>query len=549
MKKSAYHEKLKSIINLPQFKKIERKRKNEKHPTLKEEERIQTVLKALKKTIKFIRSCMRNFGSQPARLYGLAKVQKKNIPLRPVLSMPAPAYHKVAKKVAEWLSVVPECNINSSTNSVSDSLKNVQLNEDEELFSFDVTSLYTNVLVMGAINICTKKLYDMPDDKKKPPVDRDTFIELTSIAACDVITLTHDSHYKQVDGLAMGSPPAPHLANGWLSQFDDVIRKDAKLFSRYMDDIVREMNTAQINNKFVEINKLDENLKFTMEREEDHSLVHLDMRIIHDKESGKLTSTCYNKPSDTGLIMNYHILVPKRYKRSVVSGFVHRIHRACSTGQHFHESLEEAKCILERNQYHPPTFYEPIVKESLDRIINQPGVEQTLTKTQEKVEKKSLIIQYRGKCTEDSARALHKIEAPCTIIMTLRELKTVFPSLKTPVEKLLRSGVVYKLKCPRCPACYVGQTSRHLQSRFREHLNNQGPMKYHLSQCEVSMKEEDVKILHSTSRGDAYFLTLETLHIQKLKPTINTKDEYRSRTLVPDNQVVVSCLTSEHLSL
>ena len=58
-----------------------------------------------------------------------------------------------------------------------------------------------------------------------------------------------------------------------------------------MDATVREMNTAQINNKFVEINKLDENLKSTMEREEDHSLVHLDMIIIHDKESGKLSST------------------------------------------------------------------------------------------------------------------------------------------------------------------------------------------------------------------------------------------------------------------
>ena len=124
-----------------------------------------------------------------------------------------------------------------------------------------------------------------------------------------------------------------------------------------MDDIVREMNTVQIKIKFVEINELDENLKFTMEREEDHSLVHLDMRIIHDKESGKLSSTWYNKPTDTGLIIiiNYHALAPKRYKRSVVSGFVHRIHRACSTGQYIHESLEKAKCILERNQY-PHTF-------------------------------------------------------------------------------------------------------------------------------------------------------------------------------------------------
>ena len=196
MKKSAYHEKLNSMINLPQFKKIERKRKNEKHPTLKEEERIRTVLKALKNNNKIdqeLHEELRPKGSQPARLYRLAKVHKENTPLRPVLSMPGSAYHKVAKKVAEWLSVVPECNINSSTKSVSDSLKNFQLNEDEELVSFDVTSLYTNVPVMEAINICTKKLYDMPDDKK-PPVDRATFIKLTSIAACDVIMLTHDGH-------------------------------------------------------------------------------------------------------------------------------------------------------------------------------------------------------------------------------------------------------------------------------------------------------------------------------------------------------------------
>ena len=132
---------------------------------------------------------------------------------------------------------------------------------------------------------------------------------------------------------------------------------------------------------------------------------------------------------------------------------------------------------------------------------------------------------------EHYARALHKIEAPCTIIMTRKKLKTVLPSLKPAVEKILRSGVVYKLKCPRCSACYVGQTSRHLQFRFRENLNNQGAMKSHLSQCHVTMKEDDVEILQSTSRGDAYLLTLEALHIHVLKPTINTKDEYRSRTL------------------
>ena len=87
-------------------------------------------------------------GSQPARLYGLAKVHKKNTPVRPVLSMPGSAYHKVALKIAEWLSSVPECNINSSTKSISDTLQTIVLEREEEVVSFDVSSLYTNVPVM-----------------------------------------------------------------------------------------------------------------------------------------------------------------------------------------------------------------------------------------------------------------------------------------------------------------------------------------------------------------------------------------------------------------
>ena len=69
--------------------------------------------------------------SQPARLYGLGKVHKKDVPVRPVLSMPGSPYHQVAEQVAEWLSVVPECGINSSTKEVSESISGIQLANDE----------------------------------------------------------------------------------------------------------------------------------------------------------------------------------------------------------------------------------------------------------------------------------------------------------------------------------------------------------------------------------------------------------------------------------
>ena len=188
--------------------------------------------------------------------------------------------------------------------------------------------------------------------------------------------------------------------------------------------------------------------------------------------------------------------------------------------------------MLEKNQY-PPTFYEPIIRQAINDVLKVPSEEHPApqTKTSNTIERKQLITQYRGKCTEEYARALHKIEAPCVIVMTLRKLKTVLPSLKPSVDKLMKSGVVYNLTCPRCSACYVGQTSRHIQTRLKEHIQREGPMKSHLSQCNTTLLEENVEILQSTSRGEGFLQTLEALHIRERKPTINTKDEYRSREL------------------
>ena len=42
---------------------------------------------------------------------------------------------------------------------------------------------------------------------------------------------------------------------------------------------------------------------------------------------------------------------------------------------------------------------------------------------------------------------------------------------------------------------------------------------------------DDVRILHRTTRGRDFLETLEALYIREIEPTLNTKDEYRSREL------------------
>ena len=142
-----------------------------------------------------------------------------------------------------------------------------------------------------------------------------------------------------------------------------------------------------------------------------------------------------------------------------------------------------------------------------------------------------LFVQYLGKSTDHFAKQLHNCEAPCRVIMTLRKLKTVMPSLKPPVEKALRSGVVYQISCPRCKACYVGQTGRHLTTRFKEHQSKKGPVKTHFSECGVPLELDMVEILASSQRSEQHRLTLEALFIREIKPSLNTKDEYRNREL------------------
>ena len=96
---------------------------------------------------------------------------------------------------------------------------------------------------------------------------------------------------------------------------------------------------------------------------------------------------------------------------------------------------------------------------------------------------------------------------------------------------MLKSGLVYLITCPRCQACYVGETTRHLQVRIAEHVQRNGPMKKHLADCRSTISDENVEILQTSARGEEYLLTLEALHIRDQKPEINTKDEYKSREL------------------
>jgi len=94
------------------------------------------------------------------------------------------------------------------------------------------------------------------------------------------------------------------------------------------------------------------------------------------------------------------------------------------------------------------------------------------------------------------------------------------------VKKRLRSGVVYKIECASCQAAscqaaYVGQTSRHLLTRIKEHQTPSSAVGKHTRKCQTKLSLDIVSILSSTTRGIAHLLTHEALHFEELGLALN----------------------------
>ena len=153
--------------------------------------------------------------------------------------------------------------------------------------------------------------------------------------------------------------------------------------------------------------------------------------------------------------------------------------------------------------------------------------------TPEKPSKVSVFLQYRGHQTDLFVNHLRDLGAPLQSILTMRKLKIVLSSLKSSTKEILRSRVVYKLACPGCNTCYVGQTTRHLLTRFREHKNDKsGPVFKHFQEClGTKLNVEDIEVLYKGPKNYDTLLAIEALFIREIKPKLSTKDEYRSREL------------------
>ena len=162
--------------------------------------------------------------------------------------------------------------------------------------------------------------------------------------------------WTQTDGVAMGSPLGPTLANVFLSFHEkkwlEECPEDFKplFYRRYVDDAFVVFRESEHVQQFLTyLNSKHRNIEFTFESECDGKIPFLDVNV--EKCNGSLSTSIYRKPTFTGLSTKFSSFIPISYKRNLVLTIVTRAFNICSSYVNLHHELQFIKQFLFNNGF------------------------------------------------------------------------------------------------------------------------------------------------------------------------------------------------------
>ena len=131
---------------------------------------------------------------------------------------------------------------------------------------------------------------------------------------------------EHIDGVAMGSPLGPLMANTFMCSIEDRLQNQGRLpefYKRYVDDTLSIMPNVETAESFLSVlNEIHPSVSFTMELGEHGKLPFLGTEIL--KFNGRWETRVYKKRIDTRLLRHYKSHVDVRYKKSLLKTMLDR---------------------------------------------------------------------------------------------------------------------------------------------------------------------------------------------------------------------------------
>ena len=294
--------------------------------------------------------------SRPGILYGLPKIHKMSIPLRPILSSIGTCGYKIAKFLVPILEP-----ITSNQFTVRDSFTfatEISKFKDSNKYvmaSFDIKSLFTNIPLDEAINIATESLFPQ-NDVSLLGLTSEVFRKLLQFAVKNVLFIFNNQLYQQIDGVAMGSPLGPTLANLFLCHHETKwltncpLEFKPALYRRYIDDTFLLFKDASHIDKFLNyLNAQHSSIQFTSEIETNSMLNFLAITIA--KINNSFETSVFRKKTFTGLGMKFDSFLPYQFKFNLISCLIKRAFKICSEETAFNAELSYLQKYFTQNNF------------------------------------------------------------------------------------------------------------------------------------------------------------------------------------------------------
>ena len=346
--------------------------------------------------------------------------------------------------------------------------------------------------------------------------------------------------YNQIDGVAMGSPLAPVLTNifmgfyesKWLNEYN---LNKPKLYLRYVDDILAAFDKEQDSLDFFNfLNKRHPNIKFTIEKQKNHSIAFLDVFISGINNQNLILQT-YHKSTYTGLLLNFKSFTSFSYKTSLIKCLLDRSFKICNNWNSFHNDIENIKSNLIKNAY-PPSLIDKVIKKYLDYKCssNQSQLKDTPDVHYFKLPYMGNLSHHVKKKLSKLCKEFCKENFNIKLVFNSFKIKNYF-SYKDSIPDDLKSFLVYKFTCANCSSRYIGETCRHFKTRIEEHIkkDNKSHIFKHLhstTTCFDSYNSLCFKIIDkANSKFDLKIK--EALHINWRKPNLNAQQNHLALTL------------------
>ena len=230
--------------------------------------------------------------------------------------------------------------------------------------SLDVESLFTNVPLDETNKICIDQLFK--SEMTVSGLNKKKMFEMLSLTLKESIFLFDNKYYSQIDGVSMGSPLGPTLANVFLCYHESNWLKDCPkdfkpvYYKRYVDDIFVLFNKPEHAQFFLEyINKKHNNMKLSIGTEINASLSFLDVKIF--RENDKFATSVFRKETFSGVYTNIIHSIPREYNFGLVHTLLNRCFNLSSESLKFHRQVDKLKKMLSKNAY-PQKFIDKCIQ-------------------------------------------------------------------------------------------------------------------------------------------------------------------------------------------